>query len=98
MRAPRGGGTLPQSPAALPWVTGARLKSPERSMPRRRSRRRGVDYDLKERLTGRTLQYLDVDYLASTGALINTTKYITLSKRKTAQKLLEEPARARLPR
>ena len=60
-------------------------------MPRRRSRRRGVDYDLRERLTGRTLQYLDVDYLASTGALINTTKYVTLSKRKTAQKHWRNP-------
>ena len=60
-------------------------------MPRRRSRRRSLDYDLRERLTGRTLQYLDVDYLASTGALINHTKYITLTKRKTAQKLWRNP-------
>ena len=50
----------------------------QRNMPRRRSRRRGVDYDLKERLTGRTLQYLDVDYLASTGSssvVANTSPY-----------------------
>ena len=61
------------------------------TMPRRRSRRRGVDYDLKERLTGRTLQYLDVDYLASTGSLISCSNYITQTKRKTAQKLWRNP-------
>ena len=60
-------------------------------MPRRRSRRRSVDYDLRERLTGRTLQYLDVDYLDSTGSLINCTNYITQTKRKTAQKLWRNP-------
>ena len=57
-------------------------------MPRRRSRRRTVDYDLRERLTGRTLQYIDVDYLASAGSIISCTKYVTLSKRKTKQKLV----------
>ena len=59
-------------------------------MPRRRSRR-SVDYELRERLTGRTLQYIDVDYLDSTGALISQNKYVTLSKRKTAQKLWRNP-------
>jgi hypothetical protein len=60
-------------------------------MPRRRSRRRSVDYELRERLTGRTLQYIDVDYLDSTGSLISCSKYVTLSKRKTAQKLWRNP-------
>ena len=59
-------------------------------MPRRRSRR-SVDYDLRERLTGRTLQYIDVDYLDSTGSLISCTNYITKTKRKTAQKLWRNP-------
>ena len=42
-------------------------------------------------MTGRTLQYIDVDYLDSTGALISQNKYITLSKRKTAQKHWRNP-------
>ena len=60
-------------------------------MPRRRSGRRSVDYELRERLTGRTLQYIDVDFLDSTGSLISCTKLITLTKRKTAQKHWRNP-------
>ena len=60
-------------------------------MPRRRSRRCTVDYDLRERLTGRTLQYIDVDYLDSTGSLISCTKYIKQTKQKTKQKLWRNP-------
>ena len=67
------------------------MRPPESTMPRRRSRRRSVDYDLRERLTGRTLQYIDVDYLASAGALVSCSKYVTLSKRKTKKQQWRNP-------
>ena len=86
MRAPR---ASPQQP--LPWATGARLK--HQPTCRAAEPRRGVDYD-PERL-GPHLQYLDVDYLASTGALINTTT-TSLTKRKTTKNFGNPPAR--LPR
>ena len=37
------------------------------------------------------MQYVDVDYLASAGSIISCAKYVTLSTRKTAQKLWRNP-------
>ena len=99
VRAARGGGTLPQSPAALQWVTGTRLKqghqhnyaaAPEPS-PRRRLRSAGAAHGPYLTIYRRGLPRQCGQYhkLCQVRYAIET---------KDGTKALAQPARARLPR